>query len=68
MFFSNPHSLADMPSRPSVLIVNPSEDICLGLAARLTARGYHVETVQDGRMCLDRMEHRHFGAVLVNVE
>jgi DNA-binding NtrC family response regulator len=68
MRFANPHSLPDTPSQRSVLIVNPSEDICLGLTDRLTARGYHAESVQDGRMCLERIRPRVFSAVLVSAE
>jgi hypothetical protein len=68
MPFSTNNSSLDKPSQHSVLIVNPSEDICLGLTDRLTARGYHVESAHDGRMCLDRIRQRVFSAVLVSAD
>ncbi|MEM1451568.1 MAG: response regulator [Planctomycetota bacterium] len=39
-----------------VLIVDDDEDVCMGAAAVLTARGYDVETAFDGRQVLDRMK------------
>lgn len=53
-------------SHPSVLIVNPDPDMCLGLTDGLMANGYHVESVQDGKTCLKRIQDKVFKAVLLS--
>lgn len=53
-------------SHPSVLIVNSDPDMCWGLTDGLTANGYHVESVQDGKSCLERIQQRVFKAVLLS--
>jgi DNA-binding NtrC family response regulator len=49
-----------------VLIVNPDPDMRLSLTDGLTANGYHVESVQDGKTCLQRIQERVFNAVLLS--
>lgn len=53
-------------SHPSVLIVNPDPDMCLGLTDGLTTNGYHVESAQDGKTCMQRIQERVFSAVLLS--
>lgn len=53
-------------SHPSVLIVNSDPDMCLGLTDGLTTNGYHVESAQDGKTCLQRIQERLFNAVLLS--
>ena len=53
-------------AQPSVLIVNPNPDLCLVFTDRLKAKGYEVESVPDGKTCLERIRHHGFDAMLLS--
>ena len=39
-------------SPPSVMVVDPDPNICSGITDLLTAKGYQVQSVPDGKTCL----------------
>lgn len=47
----------DAEHRGLLLLVDDDVDVCRGLAVMLRARGYDVETVNDGAEALVRLEH-----------
>jgi DNA-binding NtrC family response regulator len=53
-------------AQPSALIVHLDPDVCLSLTHRLTAKGYEVESVPDGKTCLERMRHQGVDAMLLS--
>ena len=54
------------PARRSILIACAHPDICFAFTYFLTAKGYDVECVSDGKVCLERIQHRAFSAVILN--
>jgi DNA-binding NtrC family response regulator len=57
---------SDSPPPQSVLIACADPDICLSFMHCLTAKGNDVESVSDGKACLERIQQRGFSAVIVN--
>src|SRR5215831_1664988 len=52
-------------SPPSVLVVDPDPDICSGITDLLTAKGWKVHRVPDGKTCLEQIQHQGFDAILL---
>ncbi|MDQ3365583.1 MAG: sigma-54 dependent transcriptional regulator [Myxococcota bacterium] len=53
---------------PSVLLVDDDDDTRELLAEGLKRRGYHVDTVDSGRACLDWMRDRDADVVITDVQ
>ena len=57
---------SDALTPPSILIACADPDLCFFFNHCLTAKGYKVETVPDGKTCFERIQQHAFSAVLLN--